>query len=225
MAVRSTSGRTKPTVGPRRRYAPRLPAEQRREQLLDAALKVIAEKGYEGISVEAVSREAGVTRPVVYDHFPNLAQLLQALIAREERYSLGQLSEVVPQPPDPGNPVNLLAAGVRRFLEAVSARPATWRLILLPLDGTPAIVRDHVNSNRAMILSRIERLVKWSVERGQLPSDLDAELSARAIRDLAEEAGRMVLTDPQHYSPERYARFVESVIDLLGPRPAASRRR
>jgi AcrR family transcriptional regulator len=217
MAVRSTSGRNKRELKPRRRYAPRLPPEERREQLIDAALRVIVAKGYEGISVEAVAREAGVTRPVVYDHFPNLAHLLQALIAREERFSLEQLSEVVPQLPDSGDPIDLLAGGVRRFLEAVSARPATWRLILLPLDGTPAIVRDHVERNRAGMLERIERLVKRSVEQGQLPSGLDVALASRAIRDLGEEAGRMVLTDPEHYSPERYGRFVESIMRLLGP--------
>lgn len=216
MAVKSTSGRNQRGLKPRRRYAPRLPPEQRREQLVDAALQVIVEKGYEGISVEAVAREAGVTRPVVYDHFPNLAHLLQELIAREERYSLEQLSEVVPQPPYPADVVDLLAGGVRRFLEAVSARPATWRLILLPLDGTPAIVRDHVETNRAQMLARIERLVKRLVEQGHLPSDLDVTLAARAIRDLGEEAGRMVLTDPEHYSPDRYERFVESVMRLLG---------
>jgi hypothetical protein len=41
------------------------------------------------------------------------------------------------------------------------------------------------------------------------------ELTARAIRDLGEEAGRMVLTDPQRYSPDRYERFVQSVMRLL----------
>src|SRR5947209_4704954 len=114
MAVRSTSGHKKRAIKPRRRYAPRLPPGERREQLIDAALRVIVEKGYEGISVEAVAREAGVTRPVVYDHFPNLAHLLQALIAREEQYSLDQLSQVVPQPPYSEDPVDLLAGGVRR---------------------------------------------------------------------------------------------------------------
>jgi AcrR family transcriptional regulator len=217
MAVKSSPGGEQRELKPRRRYAPRLPPEERREQLIDAALRVIVAKGYEGISIEAVAREAGVTRPVVYDHFPNLAHLLQALIAREERYSLEQLSEVVPQLPDRDDPVDLLAGGVRRFLEAVTSRPATWRLILLPLDGTPAIVRDHVESNRARMLARIERLVRRSVEHGNLPSDLDVPLAARAIRDLGEEAGRMVLTDPERYSPERYGRFVESVMKLLAP--------
>lgn len=177
---------------------------------------MIVEQGYEGISIEAVARAAGVTRPVVYDHFPNLAALLQTLIAREEQRSLEQLAEVVPERGYHENPVDGLVEGVERFLEAVSQRPTTWRLILLPLDGTPSIVRENVESNRARILDRIERVVSWSVAQGHLPPDLDAELCARTLRDLAEEAGRMVLTDPERFTPERYAAFVRSVIGLLG---------
>jgi AcrR family transcriptional regulator len=199
-----------------RRYAPRLPPAQRREQLIDAALSVIVEQGYEGISIEAVARAAGVTRPVVYDHFPNLAELLQTLIAREEQRSLEQLADVVPEQDYGKDPVDGLVGGVRRFLEAVSHRPTTWRLILLPLDGTPSIVRENVESNRARILRRIERFVAWSVDRGDLPPGLDVELCARTLRDLAEEAGRMVLTDPERFTPDRYASFVRSIMELLG---------
>jgi AcrR family transcriptional regulator len=199
----------------RRRYAPRMPPEQRREQLVDAALGVILEQGYGGVSIEAIARAAGVTRPVIYDHFPNLGTLLHALIEREERYSREQLERVVPDDPGDSDPVEVLAGSVRRFLDAVTARPVTWRVILLPVDGTPAIVRQHVETHRAKILERIERLVHWAISRNELPSDLDVELTARAIRDLGEEAGRMVLTDPERYSPDRYERFVQSVMKLL----------
>jgi AcrR family transcriptional regulator len=194
-----------------------MPPAQRREHLIDAALSVILEQGYGGVSIEAIAREAGVTRPVVYDHFPNLGQLLHALVEREERYALEQLEEVVPADPGDRDPFEVLAAGVGRFLEAVRNRPATWRLILLPLEGTPSIVRDHVEVNRALMLERIERLVRWSIKRGQLPRNVDVELAGRAIRDLGEEAGRMVLTDPDRYTPERYERFVASVTKLIWP--------
>lgn len=200
----------------RRRYAPRLPPEERREQLIDAALSVIVDQGYEGISIEAVARAAGVTRPVVYDHFPNLAELLQTLIAREERRSLAQLADVVPALGYDEDPVEALVGGVRRFLEAVRDRPTTWRLILLPLDGTPSAVRENVEANRTRILEQIQRFVAWLADRGTLPADLDVELAARTLRDLAEEAGRMVLTNPEHFTPDRYAGFVRSAISLVG---------
>lgn len=202
----------------RRRYAPRLPPEQRREQLIDAALEVILQQGYGGVSIEAVARNAGVTRPVVYDHFPNLARLLHALVAREETYSLQQLEEIVPASIAKGDTAEVLATSVRRFLEFVLERPNTWRLILLPLEGTPAIVREHVEMGRHRIVKRIEHLVRTSLDRGELPAGIDVELAARAIRDLGEEAGRMVLTDPKRFTPQRYERFVQSVSRLLWTR-------
>lgn len=208
----------------RRRYAPRMPPAQRREQLIDAALEVILEHGYRGVSIEAVARTAGVTRPVVYDHFPDLARLLHALVEREERYSLEQLEAVVPAVSADARgqgPVEVLAGAVRRFLDAVMERPTTWRIILLPLDGTPAIVREHVEVNRARMLKRIETLVYQSIELGQLPAGLDVELAARAIRDLGEAAGRTVLTDPDRFTPDRYERFVQSVLELIWPKSAA----
>jgi AcrR family transcriptional regulator len=214
---RSPTGATGPT---RRRYAPRLPPEQRREQLLDAALSVILELGYSGVSIEAIARTAGVTRPVVYDHFPNLGPLLRALVEREERFALEQLEHVLPADTGSVEPRELLGGGVKRFLDAVASRPATWRIILLPPDGTPAIVREHVETNRASTLRRIEEVVELTLERPGAPAELDVELTARAIRDLGEEAGRMVLTDPERYPPERYERFVETIIALMWQQPA-----
>jgi AcrR family transcriptional regulator len=204
-----------PPTKRRRRYAPRMAPEQRREHLIDAALEVILERGYAGVSIEAIAREAGITRPVVYDHFPNLNRLLHAVIEREERISLDQLGKVVPENPGDYEPGGLLATGVARFLDAVTSRPATWRIILLPLEGTPEIVREHVEVNRALVLSRIESLVRWGVERSRLPHDLDIELTARTFRDWSEQAARMVLTDPERYPRERYERYVKNFLELL----------
>jgi AcrR family transcriptional regulator len=175
--------------------------DKRREQITDAALRVIVEQGYEGVSIEAIARTAGVTRPVIYDHFRNLGELLQALIERVESYALAQLAQVVPADPGASDPVEVLAGGVRRFLDAVISRPDTWRIILLPAAGTPAIVREHVDTNRARTLDRVQELVGWAIDRGALPSELDVELTARAMQTLAEEAGRLVLTDAEEYAP------------------------
>ncbi len=192
--------------------------EQRREHLIDAALEVILERGYARVSIEAIARAAGITRPVVYDHFPNLNRLLHAVIEREERISLDQLAHVVPEQPGEEQPGQLLAGGVARFLQAVTTRPATWRLILLPLEGTPPIVRQHVEVGRAGMLERIERHVRWAIEHSELPRQLDVELTARAIRDFCEQAGRMVLTDSVRFPPERYERYAQDFLGLLAPR-------
>ena len=200
----------------RRRYAPRMAPEKRREQLIDAALSVIVEQGYEGISIESIARMAGVTRPVIYDHFSNLGRLLRALIEREEAYALAQLDDVVPPTPHAtGDPPEMFAAGVRRFLDAVASRPNTWRIILLPPEGTPIIVREHVETNRARLLARLTDFVGVAVRRSGIRADLDIEICARAILRLSEEAGRMVLTDPERFSPERYERFARAVMEMI----------
>jgi AcrR family transcriptional regulator len=214
--LKSTAGTTKP----HRPYAPRMAAEQRREHLLDAALSVIVEQGYGRVSVEAVARAAGVTRPVVYDHFRDLGALLHALIEREERYSLAQLEHVLPDDPEELHPADVLSSSVRRFLDAVCSRPATWTLILLPLEGTPEIVRRHVEANRAAMLARMEGVVRWAIEHSSAPRPdrhVDIELAARAILGLTEDAGRLVLLDRERYSPDRYEQFVSWVMKLLWP--------
>ena len=217
-----TASSTSRPQSPRRRYAARMPPAARREQLLDGALQVILERGYSGISVEAVARVVGVTRPVVYDHFPNLGSLLQALIQREERYAVAQLEEVLPRQGTGEQQGELLARGVRRFLDAVASRPTTWRLILLPLEGTPSSVRQQIETQRGRMLARIEDFVRAGLSRAELARDLDVELTARMIQDLGEQAGRMVLTDPERFSPERYERFVEDVGLLLPNGDAAT---
>lgn len=194
-----------------------MPPERRREHVLDAALQVILEHGYGGISIEAIARTANVTRPVIYDHFPNLASLLSALIQREEHEAMQQLESLAPSSEAGRDPAQHLPAAVAGFLSAVTSRPATWRLILLPPEGTPLIVREHVEANRARTIERIEQVVLHALRLRSMEERLDAELAARAIHDLAVDAGRQVLTDPARFPPQRYEKFAGSLLALLLP--------
>src|SRR5688572_20953783 len=76
---------------------PRMTAEQRREQLLDVTLRLVAHEGFHAVSIERVARDAGITRPVVYGHFGDLGGLLEALVTRERERALGQLVAMLPK--------------------------------------------------------------------------------------------------------------------------------
>jgi hypothetical protein len=65
------------------------------------------------------------------------------------------------------------------------------------------------------MLARLTEFVRWAVERSDVPAELDIEICARAILRLSEEAGRMVLTDPERFSPERYERFAGTIMELI----------
>jgi len=60
----------------------RLPAAQRKEQLLEVASRLFAERGFAGTTTSQLAREAGVTEPIIYRHFASKRDLFIALIDR-----------------------------------------------------------------------------------------------------------------------------------------------
>jgi AcrR family transcriptional regulator len=58
----------------------RLPASERKEQILDVALTVFASKGYHDASMNDIAKLAGITKPVVYQHFASKRALYLALV-------------------------------------------------------------------------------------------------------------------------------------------------
>jgi len=71
-------------------------AEARREQLLDVTKAIVVDRGFHAVSMEAVAREAGVSRPIVYGHFRDLEGVLEALVRREGALALEQVGGVLP---------------------------------------------------------------------------------------------------------------------------------
>jgi len=59
-----------------------MPAAQRRELIEQAATSVFAERGYLGASIDEISRRAGVSAPVIYDHFESKLDLYRRLLER-----------------------------------------------------------------------------------------------------------------------------------------------
>jgi AcrR family transcriptional regulator len=66
-----------------RRARVRMTGKQRREQLLDVGRQLFAERGYDGTAVEEVAARAGVSKPVVYEHFGGKEGLYAVVVDRE----------------------------------------------------------------------------------------------------------------------------------------------
>src|SRR5918997_1084566 len=92
MAVRR---RTR-TAPPRRGEAPmprvRMTGEERRQQLLDVARSLFAEKGFDGASIEEIAHRANVSKPVVYEHFGGKEGVYAVVVDREMHYLLGMIT-------------------------------------------------------------------------------------------------------------------------------------
>jgi AcrR family transcriptional regulator len=102
----------------------RLPPAERREQLIDAALSVAARDGHERLAFEAVAKQAGVTRNLVYHYFPGGRQELVEAAAQRAGELL--LSEWVT---DPDIPLpERLAANLNRMMDHAAEPTAAWVL-------------------------------------------------------------------------------------------------
>jgi hypothetical protein len=152
-----------------------------------------------------------VSKTVVYDAYGGLGQVLSALLEREEREALESLARAAPALPDGADPAAAMMAWVESLAEAVSRNPVTWRLMLVPPDGTPEIVREHVQRGRDVALDQARTLTRAALgDRAAL----DAELAARAVLAVAEEGAKLLLDRPEEFTPQRLADFAASILAL-----------
>jgi AcrR family transcriptional regulator len=175
-------------------------AEQRREQVLDATKAIVGEAGFHAVSIEAVARRAGITRPIVYSHFGDLQGLLEALVERESARALSQLADVLPTDLGEGDPREILLAGQRGYLEVVASDPDTWRLILMPSEGAPAILRERIEGGRAAVVAQLARTISGGLGVSGSP---DPELTAHMLSATSDADARLLLDDPEQYPVER----------------------
>ncbi len=192
----------------------RLRAPERREQLLDVTKAIVAERGFHAVSIEAVARGAGVSRPIVYGHFDDLRGVLEALVLRESARALEQLARVLPTDLAQGEPRSQLLSALRAYLEAVRSDPDTWRLVLMPPEGAPDLLRDLLARGRAAVVGQLAEAVRPGLGPGG-PSP-DPELTARTLSAIADESARLLLTQPARYPVERLTGHAGWVLEQLG---------
>ena len=176
-------------------------AAQRREQLLDVTTAIVAESGFGAVAIEVVAREAGISRPIVYQHFGDLPGLLEAVVAREMSRAESQVSETALSDLTEGSPRELMLESVRSYLHAVRDHPTTWRLVLMPAEGAPESLRKSIAHGRAKVLTQLTEAVRPALVRER--DAPDPELTARLLSAIADEYARLVLSDAARFTPER----------------------
>ena len=176
-------------------------AAERREQLLDVALEILCEQGSEALSIDAIAKGAGITRPVVYTQFGDLPGLLAALFEREEKHVLTQLARAIPIQVGEVDPDDVIVNAIETFFTAVRERPYTWQIVLTPPQGVPRALYETVVARREAVIEQITPLIAWGVTKRGGPVGLDHRLLARIILTIAEEGGRLVVTQPDVYTP------------------------
>lgn len=129
-----------------RRHRPgRMPRAARSEQLLELADRLFAERGFHGASMDELARRAGVSKPVIYDHFGSKEQLFAACVRRTgevlgDRVDLAVLGE--------SDPLARMRAGSLAYFRFLEERRLSWTVLF---DGE---ARDSRFSAEAALIRR-----------------------------------------------------------------------
>jgi AcrR family transcriptional regulator len=180
--------------------------------VLNAALELFLERGYEGTSMDAIASAAGVTKPVVYACFPSKDRLFRALMAREEERILAQIQAGF-EGADLSDPETPLVEGFTAFLRGVAASPDVYRLIFLGEGGGNVALARRIQRGREAQIDALTTLARgWlELERGggggsELSEEERARVLGHAIAGLAESAARLLLSEPGEWTPETLGR-------------------
>jgi AcrR family transcriptional regulator len=191
-----------------RKRAAHLGPERRRPEVLDAALELFLEHGYDGTSMQAVADQAGVTKPVVYACFPGKDELFRALLAREEQRILAEIQSAFADA-DLSDPEITLTEGFTGFLRAVGDSPDVYRLIFLGEGGGNAAVAHRIQRGREEQVKRLTLLAKgWLEARNGARAEVEktAWLLGNSIAGLAESGARVLLSGEDAWTAETLGR-------------------
>jgi AcrR family transcriptional regulator len=126
MMIAVTEPGTRPRATPSR---VRMTGKQRREQLLDVGRSLFAERGFGGTSIEEIASRAGVSKPVVYEHFGGKEGLYAVVVDREIEHLLDRLTTALRSASHPRAVLEQAALSLLDYIETST-------------DGFRILVRD-----------------------------------------------------------------------------------
>jgi TetR/AcrR family transcriptional repressor of mexJK operon len=151
-------------------------AERRHRGLLTAAMRLFLEKGWEGASIDEISRRSGVAKRFIYARYPDKAALFVGALERYRANLLDefQASVALPEDVDEG----LLAFG-RKLLD-LALRPdalAIHRLFIAEAIRFPDLAKLFLDRNRDRALDGVVNVLQAYADRGAIELD-DAQMRA-----------------------------------------------
>lgn len=199
MASKMTSRPGNRAEGAATTSPPRLAASARREQILDVALEVIGAAGYHGASMNDIAEAAGVTKPVLYQHFESKHQLYLALIDAAGERMIGAIADATANAPDGRSQTEL---GFRAYFRWVADDRDAFMLLF------------GGNARRDDEFSRAVRRITDSAAEAIAPLiavDMDPERRrtiAHGLAGLAEGTSRYLIERAEPFDPDEVAATV-----------------
>jgi AcrR family transcriptional regulator len=172
------------TASPQTRSAsPRLPRPARRRQLLGAARDVFVAQGYHAAAMDEIAERAGVSKPVLYQHFPGKLELYLALLDESVAELVRSVSDALSSTTDNRQRV---PATFRAFFDFVGGSGEAFRLVFeSDLSNEPA-VRERLD--RAM--NACAEMVSESIHEDAGLGEDEAHMLGMALVGMAQVSAR-----------------------------------
>lgn len=179
----------------------RLPRTARRVQLLGAAREVFVAQGYHAAAMDEIAERAGVSKPVLYQHFPGKRELYLALISQHTEELLAAVQNALASTADNKQRV---AATMRAFFEFIDADGEAFRLVFESDLTSDAEVRTLVDTASMAVAQAIADVIR---EDAGLPAE-EALLLGVALAGMANTAARYWLSSGRRIPREEADRLV-----------------
>lgn len=136
----------------------RMTGAERREQLIGVARELFADRGYEATSVEEIAERAGVSKPVVYEHFGGKEGIYTVIADREVRALVDRIKDAL----TPGHPRRTITRAVDAFLSYIEDDHAGFGILVRdPPAGTgggslPSVLDEVARAVEDLLLTELE---------------------------------------------------------------------
>jgi AcrR family transcriptional regulator len=120
----------------------RLSREQRRDRILAAGAEVFAASGYSAAGLREVARRAGISTPVLYDHFTSKAELYATLLRREIDSLLGSW-DGRPEPSADITPFELFHSRAVAIFAWIERNELGWQMIFGETPAEESVAREQ----------------------------------------------------------------------------------
>ncbi len=154
--------------------------EERPQELLEAALRVFAARGYRNTRLDEVAAAAGVTKGALYHYFANKEDLLLRALEEYQERAFGRLEQALRD--EPGSASARLRVLFRRaFGGNDPARIDVLLLLQATANEAPDVYRRWLASGPMKGWRLIARIVDEGRASGEFRDDVDAEVAARVM--------------------------------------------
>ncbi len=150
----------------------------KRARIVEAAIRVFADKGFHSATVAEVAREAGVADGTIYLYFKNKDHLLACLF--EER--MAELNELMAaEVAEVEGALTQIRAFVRGHLRMVQERPALAQVLIVELRQSARLIKAHKAEGFASYLEILGGIVDRGIADGSMRAEVDRKSTRRAI--------------------------------------------